>query len=168
MSILLNGLSLLKTSSIWRIFNAKCSQSYFCRRKWGGTWIPTDRVSAKEKVVIVKMIAGLERDIANYHIPLRWIVFSAQSDWFVYLGISCTIHLRAKQDGVQFCFSYGRRKLFGINWAATPNSSKLVTKFGYKISRNMYFLYNLAINALRTCFKMFCLQTMSGRQADVP
>ena len=32
----------------------------------------------------------------------------AQFDWFLFLGISCTIHLRAKQDGVQFCLRYGR------------------------------------------------------------
>ena len=32
----------------------------------------------------------------------------------------------------------------------------------------MYFFYFLAINALRMCFKMFCLQMMSGREADVP
>ena len=37
------------------------------------------------------------------------IVSFAQSDWFPYLGISCTIHLRAKQDGIPFCFCYGRR-----------------------------------------------------------
>ena len=44
------------------------------------------------------------RDVDIQHIPRRWIVFFAQSDWFLYLGILCTIPLQAKQDGVQFCF----------------------------------------------------------------
>ena len=27
-------------------------------------------------------------------------------NWFLNLEISCTIHLRAKEDDVQFCFCY--------------------------------------------------------------
>ena len=41
-----------------------------------------------------------------------YIYIAYTSDWFPYLGISYTIHLRTKQDGVQFCLSYERRTSF--------------------------------------------------------
>ena len=41
------------------------------------------------------------------------------------------------------------------------------TKFGNKVFEDMYFLYFLAINALRISSKCFCLRLISGRrQAD--
>ena len=93
-------------------------------------------------------------------------MFFAQSDWFFYLRISCTVHLRAKQDGVPFCFSYISRIFFSLNEVAVPDNSKNATKFGNKAFRDMYFFYFLAINALRMRFKMFGLK-MSGRKASV-
>ena len=57
----------------------------------------------------------------------RWIVFFVQPDWFLHLGISCTIHLRVKQDGVQFCLCYGRT--FLINEVAVPDRIRKATKF---------------------------------------
>ena len=34
-----------------------------------------------------------------------------------------------------------------------PDNAKKVTGFGNKVSRNLYFVYNLAINALRNVFQ---------------
>ena len=37
-----------------------------------------------------------------------------------------------------------------------------------QLSVQRHVLYVLAINVLRMCFKMLCLQMMSGRQTDIP
>ena len=71
-----------------------------------------------------------------------WTVFFAQSDWLLYLGISCS----------------------------TKNSQTIPKKLqGWAIKYSkIYFFYFLAMNALGMCFKMvFFLQMMSGRQAEV-
>ena len=93
----------------------------------------------------------------------------AQSDWFIYYGISCTTHLRAKQDSVPFRFSYGRRT-FLINGAIAPNNTKKATKFGNKVLRDMHLPFLLLCSDKRTqdVFKMFCLQITTGWQAEVP
>ena len=82
-------------------------------------------------------------------------MYFAQSDWFLYLRTSCTMHFRAKQDGVPFCLNYVRRTFFLINEAAVPGNSKKATKFDNDKFRDMYFSYFLATNALRRCSKFF-------------
>ena len=59
-------------------------------------------------------------------------------------------------------------ELFSINEVAVPDNTKKATKFGNQVFKDISFFYFLAINALRMCFKMFCLQMMNGRQGDIP
>ena len=95
-------------------------------------------------------------------------MFPAHYEWFLYLGISCTIHLRAKQDGCPFCFSYGRSKLFRINEAVMPHNTKNATKFGNKVFRDICFSYFFSNEFTQGVFKTFCLQMTNGRQGNVP
>ena len=57
---------------------------------------------------------------------------------------------------------------FSNKQSPLPDNTKKATKFGNKIFEDMYFFYFLAINALKMRFKMFCLQMMSWRLADIP
>ena len=81
-------------------------------------------------------------------------MFFAQSDRLPCLEKSWTIHLREKQDGVQFCLIYGRRT-FLINEIAMENHSKKATKFDNNLFKDMNFVYFIVINALKTCSKCF-------------
>ena len=57
--------------------------------------------------------------------------------------------------------------LFLINEVAVPDNTKKETKFDNEVFKDLHFFHFLAINALKMCFKMFCLQMISGRQSDV-
>lgn len=66
----------------------------------------------------------------------------AQSDWFLYLGISCTIHPRAKQNGVSSFVSVTE----GIKFVLNKRSGRArvyqkATKSGNKLFRDMFFFY---------------------------
>ena len=65
-------------------------------------------------------------------------------------------------------YVYVRKNFFFINKVAVPDSNKKATKLGNYVFKNMYFVYFLAINAIRMCFEMFCLQIISRLQADIP
>ena len=98
------------------------------------------------------------------YIPRRWIVFLGQSDYFLSLGISCTIQLRAKQDGFQFCFCCGRRTSFSINEGAIPDNTKKATKFGKKVFIDLYIFYFIAINEHGMNSKCFVFKWWVGNK----
>ena len=58
--------------------------------------------------------------------------------------------------------SVTEENFFLINEAAVQDSSKKATKFGYKLSKDMYFVYFLAINALKMCWKCFVYKWWVG------
>ena len=102
-------------------------------------------------------VFGKVRRIIHVSIYLaEWIVFLAQSDWFLYLKISCTIHIRAKQDGVRLCLRYGRT-FFNKRSRHARQHQKSIEIWQLSIQRYAFLLF-LAINTLR----MLCLQMMSG------
>ena len=80
-----------------------------------------------------------------------WLFFFTQTDWFLYLRISCTIYLRAKQDGDRVCFCYERINFFSINETAVPHNTKIATKFGNKSFKHKYFFHFLAIDVVKKC-----------------
>ena len=63
-------------------------------------------------------------------------VFFVQSDWLLYLRISYTIHLRAKQGGVPFCFYHERRTCFLMKEIAMGDNTKEATTFGKKVFKD--------------------------------
>ena len=65
-------------------------------------------------------------------------------------------------------FTLRKKNLFSINEVALPENTKKEMKFGNNYSNICISFIFLAINALRMCFKMFWLQMISGRQADIP
>ena len=82
-------------------------------------------------------------------------MFFAQSDWFLYLGISCTIHLSEQNKMVSRFLSVTEEELFLVNEAAVRNNSKKATKFANKLFKDMYFFYMLAVNLFKMCSKCF-------------
>ena len=86
------------------------------------------------------------------------MVFFVQSDWLLYLGISCTIYLASYGF---LLLSYGRRT-FLINKVTVSHNTKNKIKFDNKVFKYMYFLYFLAINALRMCSKCFVYKWWVG------
>ena len=87
-------------------------------------------------------------------------MFFAQSDWFALFTF--------EQNKMASSYVYVTEELFSINEVAVADNTKKATKFGINVFKDIYFFYFLVINALRMCFKMFCLQMMSGRQGDIP
>ena len=114
-----------------------------------------DKKRSKTKTI------GRRSNIFFQHMPGRWIVFFAQSDWFLYLAISCTIHRRAKQDGVPFCFSQGRT-FFKQTKSSCHTIPQNQQNLAIKYSKNIYFFYFLAINTLRMSSKCFVYRMMNG------
>ena len=49
-----------------------------------------------------------------------------------------------------------------INEVVEPHNIKKATKFGNEVFKDIYFFYFVGMNALKMCFKMFFLQTVSG------
>ena len=94
-------------------------------------------------------------------------MFFAQSDWFSYLGRCCTINLRAKQDGVQFCLRY-RRTFFSTQRSRCVRQHQKSNEILELSIKRYVFFYFLAINVIRMCFKMFCLQMMRGDKQTYP
>ena len=90
-----------------------------------------------------------------------------RSDWFLHLGISCTIHPLAKQDGVPFCFCYGRRF---FNKRSRPAKRFQKRKENWQqITQRYVFLLLFRDKCTQDVFKMFRLRMMTrGGQADVP
>ena len=91
-------------------------------------------------------------------------MFSVQSDWLLCLEIFCTVHLRAKQDGVQFCLRYGRTFYFNKRSRRARQYQKPM-KLGNQVSKVMYFFYSLAINVTQDVLKCFVYKWWVG---DVP
>ena len=69
----------------------------------------------------------------------------------------------SEQNKMASCYVYVTEELFSINEVAVPDYNEKATKFGNYVFEDMYLFYFLAINAHR----MFYLQMMSGRQADI-
>ena len=91
------------------------------------------------------------------------MAFFVQSDWFFYLVISCTIHLRAKQDGVQLCLRYGRTFFNGRSRRARQHQKS------NEIWRLSFQGYLFLLFFSDKCTQdVFCLQMRSGREADIP
>ena len=106
------------------------------------------------------------KDIYFHHILRRWIVFFAQSDWFLYFGISCTVHLQVKQDAVQFWVVV--ENVFLINDVAVARQYQKSNKIWQLGIKRYVFLLLFSNKCTLDVFKLFCLQVMSCRRADVP
>ena len=68
-------------------------------------------------------------------------MFIAQSDWLLCLGISYTIHLRAKQDGSRFVSVMEDKNYFNKrNRRAKQYQKTKDTVSGIKVFRDLYLL----------------------------
>ena len=75
------------------------------------------------------------------------VVFFEQSEWFLYLGIFCTILLRVKQDGVQLRLRYERTFFFNKRSRCPRHlqKSKEIWQLGFQ---RYVFLLFFSVNAL--------------------
>ena len=67
-------------------------------------------------------------------------MFFTLSDWFLYLGISCTIYLPNKTRWRLALFTL-RKNIFTINEVAVPDNTKKATKFGNGVFKDMYLFF---------------------------